>query len=620
MLTNVPVSYGCMGRKQEVNLKVTRQPTYHKYLITFMKSKFVNMKRITLLTATLLLIFNTGFTQISITCTNTDAEQILLGNYDPSKYKASNVIDHPTALSVGIDSDVSPDSLKTLLFELNDFGNRNTGSDTNSATRGIGAARTWVHNRFQQYGQQNENRLVTSYLQFDIGICNIARHKNIFTVLPGRDTSDKSIIIIEGHIDSRCEDVCDTSCTALGIEDNATGTALVMELARVMSKYSFNHTIVFLITIGEEQGLYGAKAFADYCQQKGIEVKAVLNNDVVGGIICGQTASLPGCMGAGTIDSTNVRLFSDRVFNSPHKGLARYMKLEYKEMIQPIAKVPMTINILTPEDRTGRGGDHIPFRQRGYTAIRLCAANEHGDAGVTNPNYSDRQHTTTDVLGVDTDNDLIIDSFFVDFNYLARNTVINGNTAAMLAIGPKTPDFTVSPPYGSNSIGIQIITQQQYQHYRVGIRTTSNDWDSVYTFTGTYGMIPLPDEQNYIVSVASVDSNGVESLFSEEKYASVNVQYYEKTTQTVELLQNHPNPFDGETVISVAANDNIKYKDAYISIRDLNGKEIERLDISLNKGMNEVTYRHGYFATGMYIYSLIIDGKTIESKRMIFAN
>lgn len=569
---------------------------------------------------TLLLITYNVSAQINIVSTNTIAENVLLGNYDPNTYKASNIINNPSVLSSGINSSISPDSLKTLLLELNEFGNRNTGADTVSATKGIGAARTWVYNRFQQYSQRNENRLVTSYLQFDRDICNIGRHKNIFTVLPGIDTSDKSIIIIEGHIDSRCEGACDTSCVALGMEDNATGTALVMELARVMSKYTFNHTIVFLVTIGEEQGLYGAEAFADYCSQKGIKVKAVLNNDVVGGIICGQTASPPGCMGAGTIDSTNVRLFSNGIFNSPHKGLARYMKLEYKEMISPIAQVPMTINILTPEDRTGRGGDHIPFRQNGFTAMRLCAANEHGDAGVTNPNYNDRQHTSTDVLGVDTDNDQVIDSFFVDFNYLARNTVINGNAAAMLAVSPKTPDFSVTPPFGDNSIGVTITTQQQYQRYRVGIRTTTNDWDSVYTFTGIYTTIPLPSKVNYIVSVASVDSNGVESLFSEERYASVNVAYYKKGSQTVELLQNHPNPFDGETVISVAANDDIKHKEAYISIRDLNGKELKRLNISLNKGINEVTYNHGYFATGMYLYTLMIDGKAIESKRMIFAN
>ncbi|MEZ5015479.1 MAG: M28 family peptidase [Flavipsychrobacter sp.] len=568
------------------------------------------------------LFLATGATlaQTNMLSTNSIAEQILLGNYNPASYKASTVINHPTALSTGINNDVSPDSLKSLLLELNQLGNRNTGSDTLSSSKGIGAARTWVHNRFQQYGQRNEQRLIASYLQFDAGICNINRHKNIFAVLPGMDTSDKSIIIIEGHIDSRCEGVCDTACIALGMEDNATGTALVMELARVMSKYSFNHTIVFLVTIGEEQGLYGAKAFADYCTQKGIPIKAVLNNDVVGGIICGQTASPPGCMGAGTIDSTNVRLFSSGLFNSPHKGLARYMKLEYKEMIQPITPVPMSINILTPEDRTGRGGDHIPFRQNGFTAIRLCAANEHGDANVTSSSYDDRQHTSTDILGLDTDNDLVIDSFFVNFNYLARNAIINGNAAAMLAICPRTPKFNISPPFGSTNIGIYITTEQQYGVYRVGVRTTTHDWDSVYIFTGTYATIPLPSKSNYIVSVASVDGNGVESLFSEEQYASVNVAYHKEQQPIVELLQNHPNPFDGETVISVAANTDIKYQSAYISILDLNGKEVKRLNISLNKGVNEAVYNHGYLTTGMYLYTLVIDGEKIDTKRMIFAN
>lgn len=381
--------------------------------------------------------------QTSIMSTNAVAHQVLLGNYTPGNYQASTVINKPNDLSQGIHDRVSPDSLKALLEQLSTFETRHTSSDTTSATRGIGAARRWVYSKFEQYSAENENRLIPSYLQFDLDICGVTQHRNIFAVLPGADNSDKSVVIIEGHIDSRCEGSCDTACIAEGMEDNASGTALVMELARVMSRYTYNHNIVFLITIGEEQGLHGARAFANYCKDNNIPVKAVLNNDVVGGIICGQTASPPGCMGAGTIDSTNLRLFSAGVFYSDDKQLARYTKLEYKEQLQPIVDVPMTINVLTPQDRSGRGGDHIPFSDNNFTAIRFCAANEHGDAGVSSPTYTDRQHTSSDVLGVDTDNDNIIDSFFVNFNYLARMAVINGNTSSMIGISPKTPDFDI---------------------------------------------------------------------------------------------------------------------------------------------------------------------------------
>ena len=103
-----------------------------------------------------------------------------------------------------------------------------------------------------------------------------------------------------------------------------------------------------------------------------------MNNDVVGSVICGQTASQPGCMGAETVDSTNLRIFSSGGFNSAHKQLARFVKLEHQEMLSAKMNVPMTINIMTPIDRNGRGGDHIPFTNENYTSIRFCAANEHG--------------------------------------------------------------------------------------------------------------------------------------------------------------------------------------------------------------------------------------------------
>jgi hypothetical protein len=193
----------------------------------------------------------------------------------------------------------------------------------------------------------------------------------------------------------------------------------------------------------------------------------VFNNDVIGGIICGQTSSPPGCPGLNNIDSTHVRLFSQGDFSSFNKGLARFVKLEYKEMILPYAAVPMGIHIMSDEDRIGRGGDHIPFRQNGFASIRYTSANEHGDANVASPTYSDRQHTSSDILGIDTDGDLAPDSFFVDFNYLTRNAVINGSAAAMAAIGPKTPDFMLTTN-GQNGMVVQITQQTGYPAYRIG--------------------------------------------------------------------------------------------------------------------------------------------------------
>lgn len=577
------------------------------------------MKKAVLFACCMCIVIAT-YAQTNILSTNALAEQILLGNYNPATYQATTVLNHPDTISKGILARVSADSLHAYLDKLRTFQNRNSGSDTVSNTKGIGAARRWIHSKFQHFSTQNENRLIPSYLQFDMNVCDMLQHRNIFAVLPGSDTADKSIVLIEAHVDSRCSGLCDTACLAEGMEDNGSGTALVMELARVMSKYSYNHTIVFMATMGEEQGLVGAKAFVDYVIQKGIKVKAVLNNDVVGGIICGKTASQPGCSGENSIDSTHVRFFSLGGFNSFHKQLSRYIKLQYKELIMPYATVPMGINIMTPEDRSGRGGDHIPFHQNGFTAMRFTSANEHGDANVGSVGYSDRQHTSADVLGIDKNNDTILDSFFVDFNYLARNTVINGNALGMAAISPKTPDFTLTNN-GFNTLTVQITQETQYLKYRVGVRTTTNDWDSVYTFTGgTSYSIQTPIGGTYIVSVASVDTKNVESLFSREIMASLGVSKTQADNKGVQLLQNRPNPADEATMISVLVNSKMNYRDAYIAIRDIAGKEIKRMPIVLNEGVNEVQYEHGYHVSGTYIYTLMIDGKPIDSKRMVFAN
>lgn len=561
-----------------------------------------------------------GISQTNILSTTPLAEDVMLGNYDPAQFMASNVINHPDSIVAGIMAEVNPDSLKSYIIKLASFGNRNTGADTASSAFGVGASRRWVYGKFTEFSMANENRLIPSYLQFDRLICTTPQHRNIFAVLPGMDTADHKVIFVEGHMDSRCEVLCDSLCSAQGVEDNATGTALVIELARVMSKYSFNHTIVFLVTIGEEQGLYGAEAFAEYCNTLDIPIAAVQNNDVIGGIICGQTSSPPSCPGLDSIDDVGVRLFSAGSFNSPHKGYSRFIKLEYKEMISPITTFQTDIRIQSPEDRTGRGGDHIPFRSNFFTAMRFTSANEHGDADVSQPGYSDRQHSYRDTLGMDTDNDQIIDSFFVDFNYLARNTIINANAATMAAIGPKIPDFVLG--VNDSDLVVTITQQTQYATYRVGVRTLTNDWDSVYTFTGTLtDTIDVPAAAWYRVSVMSVDTNGIESIPSREiQITPVGIEEYQQMMPGVTLMQNRPNPFDEATYILFQVDQMPSYKKASVTITDLQGRLVEEIPVTLQSGLNEVLYTHGYGATGTFFYSLVIDGRTLETRSMVFAN
>ncbi len=560
--------------------------------------------------------------QTNILSTNPLAEQILLGNYNPADYAPALASPAPAELAVQLNNRISADSLRAIITHLGTFINRNSGSDTISGTKGIGAARRWTYQKFQEFGTASNGRLIASYLQFDQDICTVGQHRDIFAVLPGTDPSHHGVILIEGHIDSRCAVLCDTACLAEGIEDNATGTALVMELARVMSQFSYPNTIVFVLTIAEEQGLYGAAAFAQYIQQKNIPLRAVLNNDVIGGVICGKTSSAPSCPGLNDIDSTSVRLFSSGGFNSKHKQLARFIKLEYRENLLPVVAVPMNVRIMSPEDRTGRGGDHQPFRQLNFTAMRFTSANEHGDASNA-AGYTDRQHTSSDVLGADTNNDGNVDSFFVDFNYLARNAAINANAAAMAAYAVPTPgDFTGTRI--GNQLTISIVDTAQVGTYRVALRTLTTDWDTVYTLTGaTTGTFPCNPTGGLFVSVSSVDAQGVESLFSGEKIVTITTATTEPAAEAeanIRLLANRPNPFDEATWLSFWVNTVPAYRQASLQITDMQGKIVETLPVQLQAGLNEMLYTHGYGVRGTFTYSLVIDGRPVDARQMVFAN
>lgn len=558
--------------------------------------------------------------QTNILVTNPAADAVLKGNYNPVSYAASLPVADPLDIADALSARISPDSLKNIITRLSAFGTRNTGSDTLSDHRGVGAARRWIYEQLKSYSASAEDRLLVSYLQFDQNICTVGQHRNIFAVLPGSDTTAHGVIVVEGHMDSRCDTPCDTACLAEGVEDNASGTVLVMELARVMSAYTFPNTIVFLVTIGEEQGLFGANAFAEYCETEKIPVRAVYNNDIVGGILCGKTSSPPSCPGLNDVDSISVRLFSNGSFNSPHKQLARFAKLEYNEILKPTALVPMDVRIMSPEDRTGRGGDHIPFRQRGYPAIRFCSANEHGDAS-NGTGYTDRQHTERDILGIDTDGDNVVDSFFVDFNYLTRNALINANAITMAAQALPTPlDFTVK----RNGAAFTITVNDQPPPYRVFLRTSaSNDFEGIFDLPdSTSGTFPCGATGLIFVSVATVGTDGVESLFSIEKSASPAVGVEEPGfPQPIKLLQNRPNPFDEATWIVFEAETVPAFSKASILIHDLKGQFVAEMPVgAIKPGINELLYQHGYGHSGSYAYSLVIDGRIVDSKQMVFAN
>lgn len=469
----------------------------------------------------LLAAISTGAQTVdSVRWSNAEVPQLLLGTYAPAAYAATDPINDHGQILCALRTEVSADSLRAHLERLVSFGTRHTYSDTVSTTTGMGAARRWAMDRFNAYSAQHESRLRTAWLRFNYDDPDCGPHsdlRNVVAVLPGSQVEDPAIILIEGHLDSRCADNCDPLCAAEGAEDNGSGSALVLELARVLSRYSFRHTLVFMLTTGEEQGLLGAEALADWCDVNGVAIKGVQNNDVIGGIWCGATSSDPGCPVEGTADSTRVRLFSNGSVTKTYRGFARTIRLFYEEKLRPHVPVPMEIAVMGMEDRENRGGDHIPFREREYRNVRFTAAHEHGDADVEDSTYHDRQHTSADVLGVDTDGDLFVDSFFVDFNYLQRNAVINGMTATLMALGPQPPAMVVhDEPTG---LRVSFTPRPDLGAYRVGVRQGQANltFNALYRTTDTSFVVPgLNGGTLYYISAAGIDTNGIMSPFTRE--------------------------------------------------------------------------------------------------------
>jgi hypothetical protein len=580
-----------------------------------------------------------AFAQSNESVTSTVVNNILLGNYTPSTYQASTVIIDPNTISAGLLQNISADSITADLYALNDFKNRNMFSDTTSTTTGIGATRRWVYNKFLQYSKATGSRLQVGYLKFTYNPTSypctenpsIQTHYDVLAVLPGSQTTDKSLIIIEGHMDSRDANICDATGSAPGIGDNATGTAMVMELARVMSQYTFKNTIVFAVNTGEEQGLLGAHALAEYLSGQKVLIKAVNNNDVSGGIFCGHTASGPGCPYYGNIDSIDLRIYSLGDVNSLNKQWARYVKLEYKEQLRSIVTVPTDLQIMELDDRVGRGGDHQAFTDIGYTAIRFTQANEDGDANSDSTGYTDRQHSTRDSLGR-INSEGVIDSIYVNPDYLTRNTLVNGNSLAMVALGPDT--ITLTPAVLTANRVRVALTPAGAPAYRIAVRSATNDWDTVYTVTGVSVdtiEVPYPTNTTFYISAAAVDASGTESQFSSEYTLSTDlvILYLQPDTTKptpppptyygIQLLPNRPNPFDESTLITINSGTDIFVGRTCLLITSIDGSVISRIQVPLQKGVNQVQYNHGYGVAGVYICSLLIDGLPVQSTKMVFA-
>jgi len=299
---------------------------------------------------------------------------------------------------------VSQERLTATLKQLETFGTRHTMSSTDSATRGIGAARRWIFDEFRSFSPRLQVGFDTYVIAKQGRITRDTEARNVMAVLPGRSPRR---VYISGHYDSRSADVLDAGAAAPGVNDDGSGVALTLELARVFSQsgVEFDATLVFMCHVAEEQGLMGAKLHAQRAKEQHVVIDAVLNNDIVGNDRGGN----------GIVDGESIRVYSEGPEDSPSRELARYVQ-RWGMRYVPSHRV----RLMARPDRFSRAGDHTGYNQYGFPAVGFRESRE---------NFT-RQHDARDTFEG------------LSPAYLAQNARVNAAAAATLALAPERPVVT----------------------------------------------------------------------------------------------------------------------------------------------------------------------------------
>ena len=407
--------------------------------------------------------------------------------------------------------EINSDSLKNYVYQLVAFGTRNTLSTQINSKQGIGAARNYILQKFNSFAQQSNQQLTayidtTTYLSDKKRVDRNIILGNVIATLKGTDTSDKRIFVITAHLDNMRTNVMDSTLDAPGANDDASGCATVLECARIMSKHSFPATIMFITVSGEEQGLLGANFLADKAKKQNWQIEAVLNNDIMGSNNSNQT---------NIINNTQLRVFSEglsvldtgktattiRNLGLENDGKSRQLARYIKEITERYVD-NLQIVMVYRNDRFLRGGDHTPFVQRGFAAVRLTEMNE---------NF---YHQHQDVRK---ENDIQYGDLpeFLDYEYLRKNTAANLANLANLAKAPDKPkDVFIEVKKLSNTSVLhwKKPDNKKIKGYYVLIReTTSPVWQKK-IFTEKNEIVLPFSKDNYYFAVQSLSTSLNESL------------------------------------------------------------------------------------------------------------
>ena len=407
--------------------------------------------------------------------------------------------------------EVSQDSLKAYIKTLVAFGTRNTLSTQTDPRRGIGAARNWVLNKFHEFAKQSNGHLTafidTTTLQADgKRIDGPFLLGNVVATLKGNDPADTRIFIISGHLDNIRSNVMDRTGDAPGADDDGSGSAAVLECARIMSKHLFAATVIFVTVSGEEQGLFGSTYMANKAKAQNLNIEAVLNNDIMGSNNSNET---------NIINNTQVRVFSEglpyyqldknastiRQLGLENDGksrqLARYVKEIGERYVDNLQVVMIYRN-----DRFLRGGDHTPYVENGFAAVRITEMNE---------NFT-RQHQDVRLENGIQYGDL---PEHIDFEYLRKNTALNLATLANLAKAPAMPEavkIDVKELGNTTKLNWQPPKSGKVKGYYILLRETTSAFWQKKIFTDQLQIILPYSKDNYFFAVQSVGENGNESL------------------------------------------------------------------------------------------------------------
>jgi hypothetical protein len=400
--------------------------------------------------------------------------------------------------------------LKSSVEKLVSFGTRHTLSDPDHPTRGIGAARRWAASEFERIGTQCGGCITVERLDRRFYGPRAPKGVNVVDVLGvQRGTGDPDdIIILSAHIDSRVSDVSDATSDAPGANDDASGSALVMEAARILSKEKFGPTIIYALLSGEEQGLWGGRLLAETAKARGWRVRALLNNDIVGNSV-GQD---------GRVVDDRVRVFSEGIRSSESlaetmqrrgsggedDGPSRALMRSAARVAAANADIGLKVFGVRRPDRFRRGGDHLPALELGYPAIRFTVGVE---------NY-DHQHQDLRTENGRKYGDTIDE---MDFDYLAKVTSLNIALARELASASTAPvsaslagavstDTTISwePVSGANGYKV---------YWR---RNDARDWTDSKIVAAPATQLTLPGVivDDHFVGVASIGADGRESIIT----------------------------------------------------------------------------------------------------------